>query len=338
MKAKRFLALLICALMIISLASCAKDTYKEANDLMANGSYEEALEQFNTILDYEDSAEKAAECEKNIAYNSAEKLFESGKYEEAMTAFEALADFKDSKQKYNESAYQIALAAFDKEDYRDAREKLTALSDYIADNDEAKEKLRICSTKILKQYILDNGVEFDKLGSDFTDVLTLLDTDATYIKKEYKNDRDETYSLLACATEDSDSMKIIYFSTRFEKQSAGTVRYVSTADMPLESGSFPGVYGVFICYLENGSKSEKILGLVGSFFNEEKDDTKTFNITTANKDSEWIYGNFYVTLEDEDAKNLTAATSDNMKYIFENSDDLLSDAGVTLKDIGFEAA
>ena len=54
MKAKRVLALLICAMMLLSLAGCAKDTYKNAVELMEKGSYEEALEQFRTIPDYED--------------------------------------------------------------------------------------------------------------------------------------------------------------------------------------------------------------------------------------------------------------------------------------------
>lgn len=142
------------------------NAYKEAETLLANGQYEEAIAAFEALGDFQDNTERIAECEAAIEaielaeleekYNAAVALMNEGKYEEAIAAFNALAGYKDSvaliegsnaaiEELQLKAQYDAAVAleengetakaaiAFGKlAGYTDARERSFALWDEVA--------------------------------------------------------------------------------------------------------------------------------------------------------------------------------------------------------------
>ncbi len=102
--------------------------YSAALAYMEAGSYEEAIDAFTELGDYEDSAEQLALAEKLLAeslaeqalqeqYDQATELFEAGNYEEAYAAFLELEDYQDSAtmaelslNSYQAECYEAAVA------------------------------------------------------------------------------------------------------------------------------------------------------------------------------------------------------------------------------------
>lgn len=81
--------------------------YKEANQLMAAGSYQEAISLFEELGNYKDSADKIQNCKTAILetyYSEAHSLMNKGNYREAAFLFELAANqsYKDAAEKLNE--------------------------------------------------------------------------------------------------------------------------------------------------------------------------------------------------------------------------------------------
>lgn len=79
--------------------------YKDAEQLLNNGQYEEAIAAFQALGDYKDSSERIEEAKEAInvhAYVEAEQLLLSGEYDAAIAAFQALGNYKDSLEKIAE--------------------------------------------------------------------------------------------------------------------------------------------------------------------------------------------------------------------------------------------
>ena len=133
-------------------------SYNDAISLMDDGKYEEAIEAFEALDGYKDSADKIEECctvIKDNAYDAALKLIEEGNYDEAIKAFEALDGYRDSADKivecenalkdidYNaavalmaEGKYAEAMAAFKTMDgYRDSSDKIVECENALRDID-----------------------------------------------------------------------------------------------------------------------------------------------------------------------------------------------------------
>ncbi len=97
----------IAAIVVITQVIVPSSKYNSAVTLMNEGKYDEAIETFEELGDYQDSAILLEECEllaekeveKEEAYQNAIALVESGKYDEAIAAFEAIDGYKDSLQK-----------------------------------------------------------------------------------------------------------------------------------------------------------------------------------------------------------------------------------------------
>lgn len=87
---KKMLALLIATLLLFPLVAFAdaKDTYNQAQELLAQSKYSEAAKLFESISTYEDASKLAMYCK-------ACALCESGYFDMGITAFEALGEFKD---------------------------------------------------------------------------------------------------------------------------------------------------------------------------------------------------------------------------------------------------
>ena len=174
-KLKRIaVASLICIMGLILVGVVMKtiipnNNYNKAVELMEKEDYEEALEAFNSLGDYKDSKEKAAECQNGIDdanYNAALELMEKEDYEEALEAFDSLGGYKDSKEKAAECQngidYNAALELMEKEDYEEALEAFNSLGGYK----DSKEKAEKCRLNILKNPSVGSIVCFGKYEQD----------------------------------------------------------------------------------------------------------------------------------------------------------------------------
>ncbi len=112
----------VAALVVIAIAAFFAITkviipsnhYKQAEELLAAGKYDEAIVGFTALNDYKDSRERIKECN----YRKAELLMEQGEYDVAILAFRALGDYRDSPDRIDDVNNAI------KQDAYDAAEKL----------------------------------------------------------------------------------------------------------------------------------------------------------------------------------------------------------------------
>lgn len=176
---KRFGIASVAVIAIIAIAVIAVKTivpmqkYNTAVTLMENGEYEAAIEAFDELGNYKDSAEQKTEARKASVYAEAESLFENERYEEALSRYIDLADYKDSSERvetiqfllnkqysdYLSSAY-IAAA----QDFPSAGEYL----DRIPDSYRPANSLR----EIYQRYSPYSGV-FDLNGEEFRSEFTV---------------------------------------------------------------------------------------------------------------------------------------------------------------------
>ena len=91
---KKFIALLLTFLLVISLTGCKGSDYKQAMELYANDDYAAALAIFTELGDYKDSSSMVSKCK----YAMAQQLILDGDYEGALVLFEELGDYKDSAE------------------------------------------------------------------------------------------------------------------------------------------------------------------------------------------------------------------------------------------------
>ena len=92
------------------------NAYKEAEALLNEKKYAEAQQKFNSLGDYEDSAEKIIECD----YLAANDDLVAGNYDSAKEAFGKIVEYKDSTDKIKECDYQKALDLYNEGDYKNA--------------------------------------------------------------------------------------------------------------------------------------------------------------------------------------------------------------------------
>ena len=69
--------------------------YKQAENLLASGQYQEAIAAFERLGEYSDSPERVLD----IHYKQAENLLASGQYQEAIAAFKNLGNYSDAKER-----------------------------------------------------------------------------------------------------------------------------------------------------------------------------------------------------------------------------------------------
>lgn len=115
--------------------------YGEAEQLLADGQYNEAIEMFRQLEDFKDSEERVVEAgrlkteaENEQRYTAAMEQLDAGNYSEAMELFGEIDWYKDSQQaityadamlSMNDGKYTAAEAAFSGlEDFRDSAEML----------------------------------------------------------------------------------------------------------------------------------------------------------------------------------------------------------------------
>lgn len=119
----------------IDYAESKQALYQIAKEAKTNGEYVFAIEVFDSIIDYKDSAD----MQKEMKFVRAAQLYAVGEYNESEELFASLGDYK-SADRDNECNYQTALLYMtDASSYSDACQLFTNLGDYKDSADKAKE-------------------------------------------------------------------------------------------------------------------------------------------------------------------------------------------------------
>ncbi len=162
-------------------------TYRQAKDAMSTGTItalKNAQDAFDSLGDYQDSAEKSREAR----YQRACRLADSGQYESAIALFDEIPDYSDAIDQSRSALYQWALSCMNNMDYTAAREKFLSLGDYR----ESVENAALC----LYQPALTCMENGDYLGA--IALLEQLDTDfentADNLKISYYNAANQYFS------------------------------------------------------------------------------------------------------------------------------------------------
>lgn len=104
-KVKKLIGVVLVFSMISTLLTgCSNSDYEEAKELYNDGKWAEAIELFEELGDYEDSAKLLVECK----YNLAAELFEKGSYDDAHEGFKEIEGNESIKDKTEFSWYMLA--------------------------------------------------------------------------------------------------------------------------------------------------------------------------------------------------------------------------------------
>lgn len=154
--------------------------YSNAEKLMNDGKYEEAISAFKLLDGYKDSNEKIDEC-KNIIdenkkasiYNKALLLMESEEYDEAINTFESIRYYKDSigktiecREKQKEKTYNEAITLMNEEKYEDAVTLFDRLENYKESVSYAIDCKRTLADICVKNGDIINAVKWFSLSGD----------------------------------------------------------------------------------------------------------------------------------------------------------------------------
>lgn len=130
---KKWIALMLALVLVLSLTGCKSSDYKDAVAAMDKGQYAEAAAALELLGDYKDSAELLKKCQ----YTLATADYDSGNYEAAKSVFQSLGDYNDSAEYVNKCDYAMAVADYEAGEYESAQERFTALGTYSDSADYA---------------------------------------------------------------------------------------------------------------------------------------------------------------------------------------------------------
>lgn len=143
MKFRKYIALLLIAAIVLSLTACQSSDYKKAVELQETGYYEEAIELFTQLGDYEDSAERLSEAQNAIEYQIAVQLMNNEQFAEAAEKFAAIAGYRNAGSLGEDCA---AIAAFNaaceyvREQNRILNEAMEEASDVVLNGGKAMDE------------------------------------------------------------------------------------------------------------------------------------------------------------------------------------------------------
>lgn len=123
---RKLFAVILSLIMLVVLAGCDSADYKKAVSLYEDGEYEQAMELFEALGDYEDASVRVLDCHYQIAVEFAN----AGKYQEAQEIFLSLGSYQDSVDMAKACNYEIALGLADQEEYQKAIDIFLNLGDY----------------------------------------------------------------------------------------------------------------------------------------------------------------------------------------------------------------
>lgn len=162
--AKKISLLLCCVCLLLAMTGCERADYVAAVEVYNTGDYAQAMELFQALGEYENSAELAKRCE----YHLAVALYSEGKFQEAIPALEKMGDYEDSKALITHSRYQIALQLKDSKDYDAAQEAFEALDGYENSADHIADICwaRFFDTIVEKSQLQEDGKTYHYLASE----------------------------------------------------------------------------------------------------------------------------------------------------------------------------
>ena len=108
--------------------------YKEANYLLEQERFDDAIKAFSDLGDYENSKEMVSAS----TYQKGKSLFEQKSYKEAISVFSKVEKYEDSKQFIAQANYELALIEIESKNYEEALSYLKAASGQV---DGAKAKI-----------------------------------------------------------------------------------------------------------------------------------------------------------------------------------------------------
>ena len=129
--------------------------YQKAQYLFDEGNYGSAKLLYNQIIDYEDSARRIKECD----YWMASKDMERGFYLTAISQFEELGHYKDSSDKLKKCTYQLAKKYMDTGNYSSAKSRLQDLGDYLDSKELIKECIYLMAKEEFESENYDEALE-----------------------------------------------------------------------------------------------------------------------------------------------------------------------------------
>ena len=153
MKSRIFKLISLVLLFGMFMTGCETLSYRKAVQLYNNRRYDEAIEIFYSLDDYEDSAVLFTDSH----YWAAMERMEKGNYAEALPRFLKLGEYKDSADRVIECKYQLGIQAIAEGNASDAEHYFQELGDYR----KTADYLRQINWLKLYDYILANGIETD---------------------------------------------------------------------------------------------------------------------------------------------------------------------------------
>ena len=115
--------------------------YKKAEWLEKQEKFEDAIEEYSKISNYQDSGSRISNCKNELQYREAKSKYEAKDYDEAISLFTELGSYSDSKSWKNKSMYDKADDLFKSKDYLNASNLFEQLGDYNDSSDRKKECL-----------------------------------------------------------------------------------------------------------------------------------------------------------------------------------------------------
>ena len=228
--------------------------YNKAEKLMENGSYDEAIAEFNKLGDFKNSSDMVSNCfylkiteliemgryseakdvlsssgllesnyngsselQKECIYLIGKEYYMLGKYSDAILNFESVADYKDSAELINECNYNLAAAAFDSSDYDGAIDFFTKANGFSDSNERIKEAYYIKGDIAASNGDLDSAIRFFEQAADFGNAAELR-SDCLYNKAEQcysAGNYDEAITLFGDAGDYNDAAERV-LSTTYE--------------------------------------------------------------------------------------------------------------------------
>ena len=140
--------------------------YRYAEYLIQEKNYVDAIKILNELENYNDCAEKILSTE----YEYAEYLIHIKDYKDAIAIFEELGDYEDAKQRSLQTKYEYAEASYQKKDYEQAIELYKELNTY----QESQKKL--VDTKYVYAITLFDSEKYEEAKTIFEEIKTYKDS------------------------------------------------------------------------------------------------------------------------------------------------------------------
>lgn len=146
---RKFAIGILLSVLLLGLTACDSAAYKKAQKLYDAGDYLSAQMKFESLGDYEDSAEKVLLCR----YALADEALQNKAYESAVSQFEALGQYEDAEQKCIESRGLYAEQLREQGEYQAARDQLQLVPESV----EQKIQLYRIAWDMLREYLAAEG-------------------------------------------------------------------------------------------------------------------------------------------------------------------------------------